>query len=279
MKNSSSALLSLLLALLFATSAFCVEAEFRTRISSAGSGDYTLEDVEAEVEFGREVAAHILGAFPLYENARVDEYLGLVGTALAANGPRTEVTYHFAILDTDVVNAFAAPGGFIFVTRGALELINDEAELAALLAHEISHITDRHIIKEMNIRSSGGDMIAGLSQIIGANTSTARVLFREMVDNSVKILFERGYKVEDEYEADKDAITLLAATGYDVNGLERLLERIAQKDGSKKSSVGATHPPLAERESRLKAWKESLGVSNLQGKAGAERFMSSARPL
>ncbi|TAL16385.1 hypothetical protein EPN96_09645 [bacterium] len=270
---------ALLLTCITPAPSFCAGEEFRTRISSVGIADYTLEDVGAEVEFGREVAAQILGTFPLYENKKIDDYLGLVGTALAMNGPRTEVDYHFAILDTDVVNAFAAPGGFVFVTRGALELMEDEAELAALLAHEIAHITGRHIIKEMNVRSSGNEMITGLSQVIGANTKTARMIFKEMVDSSVNILFERGYKIEDEFEADKDAITLLAAVGYDVNGLERLLAKIAQKDGGKKRSVGATHPPAAERESRIKGWKESLGVANFQGKSGAERFTASARPL
>jgi predicted Zn-dependent protease len=270
---------ALLLTLVAPTGVFCAKEEFRTRISSVGGSDYTLEDVGAEVDFGREVAAQILGTFPLYENSKVDEYIGLVGTALAMNSPRTEVNYHFAILDTDVVNAFAAPGGFVFVTKGALELMEDEAELAALLAHEISHITNRHIIKEMNVRSSGNEMITGLSQVIGANTRTARALFKEMVDSSVNILFERGYKIEDEFEADKDSVTLLAAAGYDVNGLERLLKKIAAKDEGKKRSVGATHPPTAERENRLKGWKETLGVTSLQGKAGQERFSAGARPL
>ncbi|MDQ7010563.1 MAG: M48 family metalloprotease, partial [Mariprofundaceae bacterium] len=104
---------------------------------------------EQEKILGRAVAARVIERFSIEDAPEKTYYLNLVGTAIAQRSDRPDIGYHFAILATDDVNAYACPGGFIFVTRGVLDMVQDEAELAAVLAHEIAHVTERHIIKEM----------------------------------------------------------------------------------------------------------------------------------
>ncbi len=279
MKKQLRALFASCLVLLAAGTALSAESEnFRARISSESARDYTLEDVTAEIEFGREIAAHVLGTFPLLKEEKITSYVEKVGTGVAMNGPRTELVYHFAVLDTEVINAFAAPGGYVFVTKGILDLMEDEAQLAALLAHEISHVTSRHIVKEMNVRGTDDNMITGLSQIIGASTRSARALFKELVDSSISILFDRGYKIEDEFEADRGSIILLAASGYDANALSRLLKAVYAKSGKdQQKSVGATHPPQGDRLAKIEEFKNASGLAGYTGKVGAERFAQNAK--
>jgi len=219
---------------------------FRQRAHTQALTDITAEDVRAEINFGREVAARVLGRFPLLRNERLTRYVSLVGTALAAQSGRPELNYHFAILDSDSVNAYSAPGGYIFITRGALEMANDEAELAAVLAHEIAHVSERHIVKALNIHASDNSGAAGLGRMLGAGSDTARVAFMQALDQAVKILFENGYSQQDELQADRMATLLLVNTGLDPLALRRYLARVQTVD-NKSQAINTTHPPSAER--------------------------------
>ena len=101
-------------------------------------------DVKAEIEFGRGVAARILARYPPYNDPKLTRYVNLVGGGLAALSGRPELHYHFAILNTDDINAYSTPGGYVFVTLGALKLMHDESELAGVMAHETAHVALRH---------------------------------------------------------------------------------------------------------------------------------------
>ncbi len=248
---------------------------FRARAHVVDPEDYTITDIEAEVEFGREVAARILAKFPLLKNPEKTRYVGLLGVGLAMMGKRTELTYRFNILDTELVNAFSAPGGYIFITRGALEKVEDEAELIAILAHEIAHVTNRHIVKEMKIKGSDQSVVSGLAHVIGGSTDAATTALRQMVNQSMVILFERGYKVDDEFEADRETVLLLASAGYDVNALARYLKKVDMKAEKTPSSVAATHPGSEEREGKLNEWIGENKLTNFKGKRGRERFVRS----
>ena len=104
---------------------------------------------EEEIILGKRVAARVIARYGIDDNAEATYYLNLVATAIAQRSDRPDIPYHIAILATDDVNAYACPGGYIFVTRGALKMVRDEAELAAVLAHEISHVTERHIVNAL----------------------------------------------------------------------------------------------------------------------------------
>ena len=200
---------------------------FRTRVSEkAFAGQFYDEDIAAEIAFGREVAARILGKYKIVRDDKLTRYINLVGRSVALHCSRPELAFRFAVLDTSTINAYAAPGGYIFITKGALRKFDDESELAGVLAHEIAHAADRHIVKELNIKGADQSAAAGISHLLGAIGDPTRVAFKQAVDNAMNILFEKGYKKEDEYQADQSGTLMLAATGYDPSALSRYISRI-----------------------------------------------------
>ena len=129
-------------------------------VARAATRDYT-ETEEADI--GRVVAARILKTYPLSDNDMLQQYVTLVGKTVAAYSARPTLDWHFAVVDSDVVNAISAPGGFVFITTGALKQMHSEAELASVLGHEIAHITQKHVLKEIkraNLMAAGKDLAA-----------------------------------------------------------------------------------------------------------------------
>lgn len=246
-------------------------SESRARAHMALQDVFTVEDVAVEVQFGREVAAQILGQYTLYSGKELSRYVMLVGKAVAMHASRSEITYRFAILDSDIINAYAAPGGYVFITLGAIKRMQDEAELAAVLAHEIAHITNRHIVKELNVRGEESGGQSALVALIGASSSTAQAIIDQAVDAAMTLLFQRGYQQQDELESDASAVQLLLQTGYDPQALQRYLKRVAQQ-GQGKAQHGNTHPPSRERDRLMKQLLESDGLNQLQLPKMEKRF-------
>lgn len=269
-------LFAVYLPLFSVSKAFAEPQEFRKRPSQASETKVEVSDVEAEVQFGRNIAARILGRYNLYDNEGLIKYINLVGKGVALQSNRPEVEYHFAILETDAVNAFAAPGGYIFLTKGAVDRMQDEAELAGVLAHEIAHITERHIVKELNIRGAEGSS-GGLARLVGGVGDPARVAFFQAVDKAMEILFEKGLKVEDEFGADRVGTMLLANSGYDPSGLKRYLERIKDSKVDKTKVLSKTHPPFDERINRLDETIKTEGLEKLNYPTVKERFVENIK--
>lgn len=249
--------------------------DFRTRKSAA---DMIIkeDDVKAEIQFGREVAARILGRYPLNYDEQLTRYTSLVGKSIALYSSRPEIEFRFGILNTDSINAYASPGGYIFVTRGALREMKDESELAAVLAHEIAHVSERHVVKELNIYAAEDSPIGVFARLFGAAGDPAKVSFLKTVDKAMEILFERGYKMEDEREADNIGVILLRLAGYDPTALKRYLERIKEIKGEG-MRVMNTHPSF---DKRLKGIDDTLRKEGLEGlnyPARNERFIENVK--
>jgi predicted Zn-dependent protease len=238
-----------------------------------------MDDVRAEVQFGREVAARVLGSFGLYDKEQLTRYVNLVGRSVAAYATRPEIEFRFAVLKTDSINAYAAPGGYVFVTRGALVHMEDEAELAAVLAHEVAHVTRRHIVKELNIYSTESSPVSGFARFLGASGDPAKLSFLATVDKALEILFMRGYKREDEKEADTLAVTYLALSGYDPHAFARYLERIKDIKGKDMSTLLKTHPSFAERLDAASRTIKEGGLSGWDYRDGKERFVARANDI
>jgi len=280
MRTAWGALLVAFLCLLFAepTVVFGAEpdAAWRQRISSADA-EVIRDDVQEEITFGREIAARMVGRYGLYDNAPLTRYVNLVGKAIALNTNRPEIEFHFGVLNTDEINAYAAPGGYVFVTRGALLKMQDEAELAGVLAHEIGHIVERHVVKELNIHGVEGSASSGLARLIGGGSDAARVAFYQSVDKALDILFKTGYKRDDEVQADREALLFCAHAGYDPAGLVRYFERLGAAKGKNTEVLDKTHPAYETRVAWLKATLNEEGMDSGTFKTFTERFVEAVK--
>jgi len=253
--------------------------DFRRRKSQtlAEESFSTKDDVEAEIIFGREVAARILGRYKLYEDKNLARYINMVGRSAAQYANRPEIEFRFAILNTDIVNAFAAPGGYIFITKGALRLMEDEAELAGVLAHEVAHVSERHIVKELNIKGTEASPSAGLARIVGGGTDTMRAAFTQVVDKAVEILFEKGLKRQDEMDSDRIGTMLIVSAGYDPAGLQRYLKKISTDEKEDTKLLTGTHPPFKDRINNLSSVLTENQLINKIQPVVKERFNKNVR--
>jgi predicted Zn-dependent protease len=262
---------------LFLNPLYAGDQDWRQRPSA---GDVvTTSDVAAEIEFGREVAARILGRYKMYENPVLVKYVNLVGLSLARNTNRPELEFRFMILDSSDINAYAAPGGFIFVTKGALQLVKEESELAGILAHEITHVTEKHIVKELNIKGSDDSATSGLARLVGGSSESARMAFAQAVDKALGMLFLDGYKKEDEVHADRTSVVISAMSGYDASALARYLERISTVKGKTREVLDRTHPAFPDRIALIKETIGQEGIDTVGGKTNRERFAEAIKSL
>lgn len=205
---------------------------------------------EAERKIGVETKKKILEEYRVLASTTVTSYVDRVGQRLAQVSDRPTVDYDFTVLDNDLVNAFAVPGGFVFVTRGLLEQVNDESELAMVLGHEISHVAALHGI-QMIQKEMGQNALTVLGTIGVALTAGPEAML--MVANTANLfssLYLLGYSREKELEADNLGLQYLLRAGYDPRGALRFLKKLNEMDNE--SAKGwdlyfRTHPPTKER--------------------------------
>ncbi len=196
-----------------------------------------------EQQLGADVSAKLREKYGVVQDAAVHKYVTLVGSVLAAGSTRPDLRWTFIVLDTDGINAFASPGGFVHITRGALALSQNEAELADVLAHEIAHVTAKHTIRAIQ-----------KGKIEGALASAAtRGAFLDQVSNKLyAITLENSFDRGDEMDADKIGVALANKGGYAPTGLASFLTRLAERNASltDRSGLFASHP---ETKARLDA--------------------------
>jgi len=193
-----------------------------------------------EIALGKDVAANLLGAAPLVNDPALQAYVNKVGKWIALHTSRPELPWHFGVLDTGSVNAFATPGGYVFITRGMLLNMRDESELAGVLAHEISHVTAKHTLNTMR-----KDALVGMaSDALSRNKPE----YAKLVSAGTEI-FVRGLDKEDEFAADRMGVVLAARAGYDPYGLPAVLQTLASinpKDDAV-ALMFKTHPDSEKR--------------------------------
>ena len=203
---------------------------------------------DEEVRIGRDVSAKIRQRFGVVQDAAVTKYVTLVGTLLARDSDRPKLNWSFVVLDTDGVNAFAAPGGIIHITRGALGLIQNEAELATVLGHEVTHVAHKHAVAA--IRKNNAVQM-------GANqTLSDRGPFLDQIaTKAYEMILENAFDRGDELDADKGSVELAAKLGYAPGALADFLARLddRNKDVPSRNGLFASHPETRERIGKVRA--------------------------
>lgn len=195
--------------------------------------------LESMQRFGKPVA-----------NEALQKYVNLVGNSVAKNSRRSTIPYQFVVLDSEVQNAFAAPGGIIFISRGLLDILENEAELAAVLAHEVGHVAEKHALK--SIRRA--QFLQGAATITAATMKGSEgKKFESMVGDLQSTLFDKGLDKGMEFEADQASLETTYRTGYDPYAMVTVLLKLKKLEAgnAKKGSWFSTHPPLDERIERL----------------------------
>lgn len=206
---------------------------------------FTSIDTDEEIQLGRQAAAVFLGAAPLSTNLVLNRYLNRVGHRLIQHTERANLPWRFGVLDTDSINAFAAPGGTIFVTLGLIKKLDSEAELACVLSHEIAHVLRRHHLQA--IKKNARFKLTG--NLIGMAAETSNTAAMDKVLGGVKELYSRGLDKEDEFEADHMAMVIAARAGYDPYSLMTVLHKLdtLNPDASTLALWFKTHPPPIKR--------------------------------
>lgn len=251
--------------------AVCVASEARLRISDQVEADLMKDDVMAEIQFGRDLAARILSDYKLLDDPAIQYYINLVGSTVAMSAGRPELSFYFGVIESEQVNAFAVPGGYIFITSAALDQLTNEAELAGVLGHEIGHIIAKHMVKELKIKGEDGSAMAGMSAVIGGATASFREAFDQALDSGIRILFQRGYKMADELEADQIGIILAAFAGYDPSGLKDFILRAKHFETPSSDHTG-DHPAHQVRADAIDAALKANGVNPITYSKGEKRF-------
>ena len=202
-------------------------------------------DENEEIAIGRDVAARLLGAAPLANDARAQRYVNNVGRWLASQSERPDLPWRFGVMDASQVNAFAVPGGTIFITRGLLARISSEAELAGVLAHEIVHVVKKHHLKAIQKGAFAGLSADAAGSALGNVNSEAR---KKLIAFGTE-MYSRGLDKGDELEADRLGVVIAARGGYDAYGLPAVLQTLQSMNASDSSLalMFKTHPSPGER--------------------------------
>lgn len=262
-----------------------------------------LSDYKAEMEIGRTMAGRLLAFYGFVQDKKFNEYLNQVGTYVAKVGDYPERKYMFMLLDTDQVNAFACPGGYILVTRGTIANVRNEAELAAILGHETAHVGLQHmfntlkrlnqndadkIAKEAEARRNADPFLksrqrptpteneggAAFAKFL-TTASGAGLGILQAAKAGMSLMMEKGLDQRLEYEADREGVKYAVRAGYEPQALDQFLARLQQeklKKAANSDVLDKTHPPIPDRRKSIALALSKLDASTITGAVLQTRF-------
>ena len=234
--------------------------------------------LDEEEQIGRESAAVLLGATKPVNDPALQQYVNRVGRWVASHSDRPDLPWKFAVLNDTDIDAYAAPGGYVFLTKGLILRLHSEAELAGVLGHEITHVVRKHHLKEIR-RDSRIALVGKAAQLeMQANGYSTQALAQ--IATAAKTVYSRGLDKGDELQADREGVVLAARSGYDPYGLLEVLQMLQSVDpkNSKVALLLKTHP---SPETRIKALSAAMQAGNIQRYGnqveGTQRYMSHLR--
>ncbi|HEU4725884.1 MAG TPA: M48 family metalloprotease [Candidatus Eisenbacteria bacterium] len=214
---------------------------------ATGKRQINLVSTGRETEMGREADPAVIAEYGLYGDAATQSYVDSIGQKLARVSHLPNLKWHFRVLDSPVVNAFAIPGGYIYITRGIMAYVNSESQLAGILGHEIGHVTARHSAQQMTQQQ-----LAGIGLLAGAVFVDAFRPYSGIAQQGLGILFLK-YSRDHETQADELGIQYAMRAGYDprtIPATYATLKRISERSGSTLPNFLSTHPDPGDREVR-----------------------------
>lgn len=203
---------------------------------------------QEEIQLGREITGNLLGAAPLVKDEALQQYVNKVGRWVASQSERPALPWHFGVIDSNDINAFAAPGGYVVITKGLYRKLGSEADLAGVLAHEIGHVIKKHqlkLIQKQQLLSFGASV---LGESVGKDSNTVQ----KLIGSGAEIC-ARSLDKDAEFEADRIGVVLAGRAGYDPYGLPAVLEEIGHtsKDEGSVALLFKTHPHPDDRLAKL----------------------------
>ncbi len=217
---------------------------------------------QEEIALGREITGSLLGAAPLVKDEALQKYVNQVGRWVASQSERADLPWKFGVIESDDLNAFAAPGGYVLITKGLYQKLNNEAQLAGVLGHEIAHVVKKHQLKVLQKQQLLNIGAGFVTEKFGKDNKIAQKAISNGAEISARSLDKNA-----EYEADRIGMILAARAGYDAFGLAEVLQTIGQtnKTDNSVALLFKTHPHPDERLTRL---GDSAGTQLDQLKAG-----------
>ncbi len=225
---------------------------------ATGKRDLVLISEDQEIQLGLESAQQVSQSLGLYENPELADYVSQIGLRLARGSERPDLPWTVQVVDSAVVNAFALPGGPVYLTRGILAYMENEAAMAGVLGHEIGHITARHSVQQIS-RSQ----LAGIGLGLGAVFLPEVRPYGNLIESGLGVLFLK-FGRDDEREADRLGVRYALAAGYspaEMAGVFRILGRLSERSGREIPSWLSTHPDPVDRAERILADVEARGLS------------------
>ena len=236
----------------------------------SGQHEFMLLNEQEEIQLGVQTDAQIVKEYRLYPDPKMTGYIDPIGQRLAKTSHRAELPFQFKVLDSAVVNAFAVPGGYVYLTRGILASLNSEAELAGVLGHEIGHITARHSAQQYS-RAQVAQVGLGIGSIVGAVFPVIGGLATGLAQAGVGMLF-LSFSRDNERQADSLAVEYTSKTGYDGAQLASFFESLERMNpGADRSGLPSwfsTHPSPEDRlqavRAQAKEWQVRVGARDLR---------------
>lgn len=253
----------------------CSSAMFKpdgllAQVANASGRVNTNVTPEEEKKMGRDSVALLLGAAPLVNDAALQSYVNKVGVWVAQQGSAPNLSWKFGVMDDDDVNAFAAPSGYVLITKGLIAILRNEAELAGVLAHEVGHVQQQHhlrqVVQQRVTQAFVGSDVGKVSIPMGSGGA-------ELISFNATDLYSNGLSRDDEMEADRVGAVLAARAGYDPFGLAAALQTMdgLKSDDPALALLFKTHPKPAERLTELEGSMTAL-ESYAGQPQGEERF-------
>jgi predicted Zn-dependent protease len=215
----------------------------------------TLEIAEKEKEIGDAAFAKLAGKYGVLRDEALTAYLNKFGKSIALYCERQEFDYFFAILDTDTVNAYSLPGGYVLITKGALKALQTPGELAGVIAHELGHINKFHITNNVKIETKM-NFFEILARFIAGPRQVISTMAAQVSDKIEEKLFIEGFDSDTEFEADEYAGQMLLSLDINTSDYIAYLQRLeANTDDESMQELDRTHPPMSERLAKLEAFR------------------------